>query len=68
MQDGYTPDGWLGAMSGTMLYYKVFTDDLTQTDMKQLLKALGDSEQNGNTRQGKSYIIEGTFTDSSIMT
>ncbi|XP_072050802.1 uncharacterized protein [Amphiura filiformis] len=32
VEQGYDPDGWLGALQGTKLYYKFFTDDLRKTD------------------------------------
>ncbi|XP_072050788.1 uncharacterized protein [Amphiura filiformis] len=45
VQEGYKPDGWLGALLGTKLYYKFFTEDLTQTDLPSLLTALEESAQ-----------------------
>ncbi|XP_072050587.1 uncharacterized protein [Amphiura filiformis] len=45
VQEGYDPDGWLGAILGTKLYYKFFTEDLMETEMSALLKALTESAQ-----------------------
>ena len=47
VQKDYKPDGWLGALLGTKLYYKFFTEDLSKTDKTQLLTALGELPQAG---------------------
>ncbi len=40
VEEGYNPDGWLGALQGMKLYYKFFSEDLSQTDMTALLGVL----------------------------
>ncbi|XP_072051437.1 uncharacterized protein [Amphiura filiformis] len=46
VEQGYDPDGWLGALQGTKLYYKFFTGDLRKTDMAKLLTALREQSTN----------------------
>ncbi|XP_072050787.1 uncharacterized protein [Amphiura filiformis] len=47
VQEDYKPDGWLGILQGMKLYYKFFSDDLTQTEMPLLLTALEELAQKG---------------------
>ncbi len=42
VEEGYEPDEWLGALQATLRYYKIFNEDLTQTDMQDLLSTLAD--------------------------
>ena len=51
VEEGYNPDGWLGALQGMKLYYKFISDDLTKTDMEQLLIALSEATQNVSRTQ-----------------
>ncbi|XP_072048521.1 uncharacterized protein [Amphiura filiformis] len=47
-QEGYMPDGWLGLLLGTKLYYKFYSDDHINENIEQLLKAIaGDDAKAG---------------------
>ncbi|XP_072051357.1 uncharacterized protein [Amphiura filiformis] len=40
IEDGYQPDGWLGLLQGTKLYYNFHSDELIQTELPRLLTAI----------------------------
>ncbi|XP_064640499.1 serine/arginine repetitive matrix protein 2-like [Lineus longissimus] len=41
VQNKYKPDGWLGFLRGTKMYYDITSDDAFQEKMTDLIKALG---------------------------
>ena len=43
VEDRYKPDGWLGFVLGTKLYYKCCTDAQIQTQMPEIIKAIKES-------------------------
>ena len=47
----YKPDGWLGSLLGTKRHYKFFSEDLSQTDVEELLQDLGAEAEGGRTTQ-----------------
>ncbi|XP_041481648.1 uncharacterized protein LOC121428847 [Lytechinus variegatus] len=42
LQDGFSPEDWLGALMGMKRYYPVFSDDLMRQSLPDLIKELGD--------------------------
>ncbi|XP_072051356.1 uncharacterized protein [Amphiura filiformis] len=40
IEDGYQPDGWLGLLQGTKLYYNFYSDELMKTELPRLLTAI----------------------------
>ena len=40
VEDGYNPDGWLGILQGTKLYYKCCTDAQIQKQMPEIVRAI----------------------------
>jgi hypothetical protein len=41
LQPGYRPDGWLGILVGSRLYFDFSTDDSAVTNFPKLVKELG---------------------------
>ncbi len=41
LQSGYVPDGWLGLMVGTRLYFDFTSDDNINKEMPRLLREIG---------------------------
>ena len=50
MEDGYEPDGWLGALIGVNLYFKMHSDDLVHQQLSNLIQELG-SRGRGHSSQ-----------------
>ncbi|XP_072051354.1 uncharacterized protein [Amphiura filiformis] len=40
IEDGYQPDGWLGLLQGTKLYYNFSSDALVKTELPRLVTAI----------------------------
>ncbi|XP_072033009.1 uncharacterized protein [Amphiura filiformis] len=47
VEDGYDPDGWLGALVGMLLYYKVISKDTLSKQLPLIIKELGNSARIG---------------------
>ena len=47
VEDGYKPDGWLGLVLGTKLYYKCCTDAHIEKQMPEIIKAIKESSIQG---------------------
>ncbi|XP_006816972.2 uncharacterized protein LOC100367365 [Saccoglossus kowalevskii] len=71
VQSGYQPDGWLGIMLGTKLYYDFSTENRLEENFPDLVKALGDqgkrdelavAKQEFNTNAAPSSINIGPST------
>ena len=43
LEQGYTPDGWLGLLQGMDLYYACYSDDVLDKSMPALLKVIRES-------------------------
>ena len=41
LQQDYVPDGWLGIMVGTRLYFDVYSEDIIDRQIPGLVKELG---------------------------
>ena len=41
LQQGYRPDGWLGILVGSRLYFDLSSEDLLRTNLPKLVKELG---------------------------
>ena len=41
LQPGYRPDGWLGILVGTRLYFDFSKEDLATSNLPRLIKELG---------------------------
>ena len=41
MEANYEPDGWLGILLGTKLYYNFFSDEHMASSMESLIKEIG---------------------------
>ncbi|XP_072031673.1 uncharacterized protein [Amphiura filiformis] len=48
MDDGYDPDGWLGALIGVKLYFTMFSEDMVHKQLANVLQELG-TRGKGNT-------------------
>lgn len=42
LQHEYVPDGWLGILVGTRLYFDVYTENLLEAQIPRLVKELRD--------------------------
>ncbi|XP_072168197.1 uncharacterized protein [Diadema setosum] len=42
LEEGYDADGWLGALVGTLLYYKMYSSQVALDNFQPLIKELGD--------------------------
>ncbi|XP_071504382.1 uncharacterized protein [Diadema antillarum] len=42
LEEGYDADGWLGALVGTLLYYKMYSGQVASDNLQPLVKELGD--------------------------
>ena len=40
-ESDYEPDGWLGALAGMLLYYRIYSDEVMTSDFKSLVRELG---------------------------
>ena len=38
----FKPSDWLGLITGTNLYYRVYTDELLEEEFPNLIRSLGD--------------------------
>ena len=47
VEDGYRPDGWLGLLVGTKLYYTCCSDAQIQLQMPEIVKAIKESSNTG---------------------
>ncbi|XP_072050347.1 uncharacterized protein [Amphiura filiformis] len=45
IEAGYQPDGWLGLLQGTKLYYNFYSDRLMKTELPRLLTAIKDETE-----------------------
>ncbi len=56
VEDSYDPDGWLGALVGMLLYYKIINKDTLAKQLPLIMKELGDSGRTGGA--GRLYTID----------
>ncbi|XP_072035118.1 uncharacterized protein [Amphiura filiformis] len=47
VEDAYDPDGWLGALVGMLLYYKIEDQTTLQKQLPQIMKELGENARIG---------------------
>lgn len=47
VEEGYTPDGWLGALIGTLKYYKFYDDDVAHSEFAEIVQKLGQQGKPG---------------------
>ncbi|WAR05160.1 hypothetical protein MAR_020529 [Mya arenaria] len=59
LQQEYVPDGWLGILVGTRLYFDVFMDSLLDRQVPRLLRELGDRGRIEHTEEATKTDIEG---------
>ena len=51
---GYVPDGWLGILVGTRLFFDLTGEDRLETSLPRLVRELGDR---GRVRCGENNIV-----------
>lgn len=47
VEQDYTPDGWLGALIGTLKYYKFYDNSSRPAEYTELLHTLGNMGKKG---------------------
>ena len=61
VEDGYQPDGWLGVLQGTRLYYNFYSDAVMKSELPRLLAAIKGVA--GNEIEGIKIILSNVGID-----
>ena len=58
LEEDYVPDGWLGALTGMLKYFKFLSDEQVYTNLSDLVGELGDRGKVGSkASKYHSYIV-----------